>query len=191
MVTSTGNRGVVCATDSRATLIEDLQLTAGVGPCIDAIASGGPVLVPDLDEPDIVTERWPAFMEGPPGPGSGRSSRSRCASVPSPLVPSTFTATGPATSPPAAFRPAGGGRGRPRIAVPRHRRRRLRRRYGGHAAYQLQVHQATGMVRVQLGVTIEEAFLMLRARAFAAGRPVAEVASDVVERRLRFTTEDQ
>ena len=61
----------------------------------------------------------------------------------------------------------------------------------GHAAYQMQVHQATGMVQVQLGVTIEEAFLMLRAHAFAAGRPVAGVARDVVERRLRFSTEDQ
>jgi GAF domain len=37
----------------------------------------------------------------------------------------------------------------------------------GRAAYQMQVHQATGMVKVQAGVTIEEAFLMLRARPFA------------------------
>jgi AmiR/NasT family two-component response regulator len=55
----------------------------------------------------------------------------------------------------------------------------------------MQVHQATGMLKVQLGVTIEEAFLMLRAHAFAAGRPVAEVARDVVERSLRFSTEDR
>jgi hypothetical protein len=61
----------------------------------------------------------------------------------------------------------------------------------GHAAHQMHVHQATGMVKVQLGVTIEEAFLMLRAHAFAAGRPVAEVARDVIERRLRFSTEDR
>jgi AmiR/NasT family two-component response regulator len=47
------------------------------------------------------------------------------------------------------------------------------------------------MLKVQLGVTIEEAFLMLRAHAFAAGRPVAEVARDVVERSLRFSTEDR
>jgi hypothetical protein len=31
---------------------------------------------------------------------------------------------------------------------------------------------------------------MLRAHAFATGRPVAEVAKDVVERRLRFPVED-
>ena len=46
------------------------------------------------------------------------------------------------------------------------------------------------MVKVQAGVTIEEAFLMLRARAFAEGRPVADIAKDVVERRLRFPEED-
>jgi hypothetical protein len=59
------------------------------------------------------------------------------------------------------------------------------------SAFQLQVHQATGMVQIQLGVTTAEAFLMLRARAFALGRPIAEVATDVVARRLRFTAEDK
>ena len=54
------------------------------------------------------------------------------------------------------------------------------------AAYQLQVHQATGMVSVQAGVSIEDAFLMLRARAFSSDRLLAEVAHEVVERRLRF-----
>ena len=37
----------------------------------------------------------------------------------------------------------------------------------GRASYQLQVHQASGMVMIQAGVTIEEAFLLLRAHAFA------------------------
>ncbi len=44
---------------------------------------------------------------------------------------------------------------------------------------------------VRAGVTIEEAFLMLSAHAFASGRPIADVAKDVVERRLRLTMEDQ
>jgi len=61
----------------------------------------------------------------------------------------------------------------------------------GHAAHQMHVHQATCMVKVQLGVTIEEAFLVLRAHAFAAGPPVAEIAKDAIERRLRFSTEDR
>lgn len=48
------------------------------------------------------------------------------------------------------------------------------------------VHQATGMVSAQLGVGLSEALVRLRAHAFATGRPVAEVAGDVVERRLRL-----
>jgi AmiR/NasT family two-component response regulator len=52
------------------------------------------------------------------------------------------------------------------------------------------VHQATGMIQVQLGVTTDAAFLALRARAFSAGRSMAEVADEVVDRRLRFSPED-
>lgn len=49
-----------------------------------------------------------------------------------------------------------------------------------------QVHQAAGMVSVQLGVGVGDALARLRARAFALGRPIGEVAADVVARRLRF-----
>jgi AmiR/NasT family two-component response regulator len=47
------------------------------------------------------------------------------------------------------------------------------------------------MVKIQAGVTIDEAFLLLRAHAFATGRSVGEVAKDIVERRLRWPTEDR
>jgi hypothetical protein len=42
------------------------------------------------------------------------------------------------------------------------------------------------MVSVQLSVGIEDAHVALRARAFADGRPVGEVAADVVARQVRF-----
>ena len=58
------------------------------------------------------------------------------------------------------------------------------------STYHPQVHQATGMVQVQLGVTTEEAFALLRARAFATDRTLVQLASDVVARRIRFSTED-
>ena len=48
------------------------------------------------------------------------------------------------------------------------------------------VHQAAGMVAAQLEVALEEALVMLRARAYTQGRPVSDVAHEVVERRLRF-----
>jgi hypothetical protein len=48
------------------------------------------------------------------------------------------------------------------------------------------LYQATGMIVVQLDVCLEEAIAALRARAYAAGRPVEEVATEVVARRVRF-----
>jgi len=52
--------------------------------------------------------------------------------------------------------------------------------------HRLQVHQATGMVSVQLGVSLAEALLRLRAYAYAHERPLHEVTADVVARRLRL-----
>jgi AmiR/NasT family two-component response regulator len=48
------------------------------------------------------------------------------------------------------------------------------------------VHQAAGMVSVQLGVGVGEAFIRLRAYAFSNERPLTEVAESVVSRQLRF-----
>jgi hypothetical protein len=54
-----------------------------------------------------------------------------------------------------------------------------------------EVHQATGMVLAQLGVSADDAALLLRAHAFATGRSVRDVATDVVERRLDFSAQDR
>ncbi len=48
------------------------------------------------------------------------------------------------------------------------------------------VYQAAGMIAVQLGVGLEQAMALLRGRAYASGRAVQDVASDVVARRFRF-----
>ena len=64
MVTSSGHRGVVCATDDVSAKIEELQLSLGEGPCIDAAETGAPVLIPALGaSADVNVERWPTFME--------------------------------------------------------------------------------------------------------------------------------
>jgi GAF domain-containing protein len=49
-----------------------------------------------------------------------------------------------------------------------------------------EVHQATGMLTVQLGVTAAVALVRLRAYAFAQERRLSDVAGDVVARRLRL-----
>lgn len=46
------------------------------------------------------------------------------------------------------------------------------------------IYQAQGMVMVQLGVPADEALVRLRAFAFAHDRRLADVARDVIERRL-------
>jgi AmiR/NasT family two-component response regulator len=53
-------------------------------------------------------------------------------------------------------------------------------------ASRAEVHQATGMVSVQAGLDLADALAVLRAHAFTSGRPLNDVAGDVVARRLRF-----
>src|SRR4030095_7694090 len=54
-----GVRGVCAASDPGSERLEDLQFTLGEGPCIDALASRSPVLVPDLADGAMM--RWPAY----------------------------------------------------------------------------------------------------------------------------------
>lgn len=53
-----------------------------------------------------------------------------------------------------------------------------------------EIHQATGMVSVQLGADLATALLRLRARAFADHRLLSDLAADVVARSLRFRPDD-
>ena len=61
------------------------------------------------------------------------------------------------------------------------------RQWGGMWTNRAEVHQATGMILAQLEVPAHEAFVRLRAHAFATRRSLADVARDVVARRLGFT----
>jgi hypothetical protein len=54
------------------------------------------------------------------------------------------------------------------------------------ANFEFVVHQAAGMVAVQLDVSVAEALIRLRGYAFASDRQLAAVADDVVDRSLRF-----
>src|SRR6185437_3250024 len=195
MVTPTGHRGVVCATDDVSATIEDLQLTLGEGPCVDAAVTGTPVLLADLDRSsDVAVERWPAFMEGASGVGVkavfalplrvGAINvgvldlyRDRPGELSGDELPAALMAADAAALALLYLNADGADT--------------FTDDHDSRASYQLQVHQATGMVHVQAGVTIDQAFLMLRARAFAEGRSLAELAADVVARRLRFAMEDQ
>jgi len=54
------------------------------------------------------------------------------------------------------------------------------------ALHRAEIDQATGMLTVQLGVSAAEAFVRLRAYAYSEDRRLAEVAGDIVARRLRL-----
>jgi len=53
-----------------------------------------------------------------------------------------------------------------------------------------EVHQATGMLAAQLGTDCDHALVRLRGHAFSLGRPLLDVARDVLARRLRLDHND-
>jgi GAF domain-containing protein len=166
----------------------------GEGPCVDAARFGAPVMVPDLRTPDdIVVDRWPAFMEGAGAAGVRAvfAFPLRIGAINVGVLDAYRREPGPLHD------------GQLRAALLAADAAALALLHtdtanddlfaddtDARSTYQLQVHQATGIVQVQLGVPTEEAFLMLRARAFVLGRPLVEVATDVVAHRLRFSLED-
>jgi hypothetical protein len=54
-----------------------------------------------------------------------------------------------------------------------------------------EVHQATGMIVAQLGVSAHEAFVRMQGFAYSNGRMLSEVAQAVVRRQLRFEPEPE
>ena len=195
MVTKEGNHGIVWATDEASARIADLQLTLGIGPCVDAVATGAPVLVPDLAGADNVDlGRWPAFTASAASAGVRAvfafplqigavsvGALDLYRDEPGPLDSDTLSAALMASEVAALSLLDLGGDLTPAV------RDELR----SVSAFHLQVHQATGMVQVQLGVSTADALLALRARAFSTGQTLAALATDVVSRRVRFTEGDQ
>jgi hypothetical protein len=177
------------STDKLGERLAELEVTVGEGPCVDARQSGGPVLVADLDEP-ASQRRWPLFaplaVEAgagalfalPLGVGAIRVGVLALHRVLAGALPSAMLMDSLAFAELA-------------LRLLLDEQAGLPATNGGPAADGLplhspQVHQATGMISVQLDVGMQDAFARLRARAFADRRPLAEVAGDVVARRLRF-----
>jgi ANTAR domain/GAF domain len=184
-------RDTVHATDRVAGELEEWQLTFGQGPCLDTFTDGGPVLIADLGSPDCAA-RWPVFT--PAALDSGARAvfalplqvgairlgvldlyRSR----PGPLSPHELADA-------LAFADTAGMLLLDTAAGTQPDTADLAWQRDDPTAHQVQVHQATGMILVQLGISAEAAFARLRAYAFAEGRRLGDVARDVVERRLRF-----
>jgi len=169
-------------------LIEELQFTLGEGPCVDAYNQGRPVLEPDLADPE--EPRWLAFSPralaadaravfgfplqvGAVRLGALNLYRDR----PGPLsddqhadalvladVAAQFVLAKQANAP------------LDMVAT----------ELDAGANFHLAEHQASGMVAAQLGVSVAEALIRLRAHAFSHDVALTQVADEVVARRLRF-----
>src|ERR1700678_4123522 len=169
---------LMAVTDELSELLVELQLTLGEGPGLDIRASGGPVLASDLSELGAA-----AIFVFPLQVGAIRAGVMGLYRVrPGPLSTSQLgdalvfadTATlllldaqGQGLDDAAA---GSGPAGQP-ADLTRHR---------------AEIDQATGMLTEQLGVGIAEAFIRLRAYAYAHDRRLSELARDIVARRLRL-----
>jgi hypothetical protein len=184
-------RETVNATDPVATGLEELQLTLGQGPCVDTFAVGGPVLAFDLSAPEYLA-RWPAFTPAALGIGA-RAVFALPLQVgairlgvmdlyrvrPGGLTPHELAdALAYAETVCMLLLDAAAG-AQPDSAE-------LAWSRDDASSRDAVVHQATGMVLVQLGTSADAAFARLRAHAYAHDRRLSDVARDVVERRLRF-----
>jgi hypothetical protein len=167
------------ASDPWAAQLDEAQFTTGEGPGADAHRVGSPIFVPDVLA-DMA--RWPAFTDAAMAAGAG-------AIFAFPLHSGAIR-LGTLT----LYRRPTGGLARSESAdaavladYVTHAvlaDMALVELSGGewappHESYH-QVSVATGMLAARLHITLPQAFARLQARAFAEGRSLREVATDVV-----------
>jgi hypothetical protein len=180
-----GQRGTVCTSDAVMDRIEDLQFTTGVGPCVDAISLGAPVLASHLDA--STEARWPGFalearLAGaeaifalPLRMGAIRlGAMDLYRDAPGPLsseeLADALTIAETATLAVLSMHdvtPAGD----------------LDQEWWDLVSfYRVEIHQATGVLMDTLDLSAGEALARLRARAFASNVGVVELARSIVAR---------
>ncbi|MCO1654021.1 GAF and ANTAR domain-containing protein [Pseudonocardia humida] len=190
LLTATDARQTLWATDPVAEVLEDLQFTLNEGVCMDAARTGIPVLVPDLRH-HAETVRWPVFAV---------AVGERTAVAALFALPLQWGAVNLGVLDLYRFVPGGLSEAQYLDALAAADTAALMlldhrtdpgNRFGGfidHAlGHRAEVHQATGMVLVQLAVSAEDALARMRAHAFVHRRLLVDVARDVVARRLVFT----
>ena len=195
MMTAAGHRGTVCATDDVARQVEDLQFALGEGPCFDAFTGGGAVLLSDLKSvARSPGSRWPVFSDAVARAGVGALFAFPLLIGAIPLGALDLYRTAARELSSGDLRAAWGIADAAAEAL-------LDARSGtamdlapdvapAGASYRLEVHQATGMLSVQLDVDLEEALVRLRAYAYARDLDVAAVARRIVTRSLDLATEE-
>jgi hypothetical protein len=203
-MSSEGARDLVFASDATAATLEALQTDLGEGPAVDAGESVAPVLVTDLWDHGATTEqRWPFFVTAATAldvgslfafplrvggvvlgtfllhrrsTGSLRTDELGAALRASDAMTLALLDPGPHGEPafPDTF-PEQDARGHDSTS----------------SLASAAVHQATGMVMVQLDTSIRDSLAQMRARAFLENVPLQALAVDVVDGRRRFVKEER
>jgi GAF domain-containing protein len=188
LLTGDTQQGSVCSSNEVSALIEELQFTLGEGPCVDAHRDDRPVVEADLADPDM--PRWLAFA--PPAVAAGaravfgfpmRVGGVRLGALnlyrdrPGPMSDDQYAnslvlaeVAARAVLAMQAHAPPGA----------------LSTELEEGANFRFVVHQASGMVAAQLGVSVGEALARLRAYAFGNDVLLTEVAEAIVARTLRL-----
>jgi hypothetical protein len=188
LISGTEPAGMLAGVGRHASTVSGLQMELGEGPCLQACASGVPVFLPDMAARNA--NRWPAFAAAALAVG-GHAELS---------LPQTMGSGGIGTLDLCRDRP--GMLTKEQLAdalvtaeIARDAVLYQHSAPGGADLAELLdmgstdrivIHQATGMIAAQLNDTTSNALARLRAAAFASGRPMHEIAQDVVERRTRF-----
>ncbi len=187
LVDGDGHLSTMGVSDRSAARLEDLQFVLGEGPGLDAHRSGRPVLEPDLL--GAAGSRWTAY-----GPAAASEGIAAVFAFPLRIGDARLGAL-------TVYRRVRGSLEAERIesaveltqflsdslvsmqAIAADGTARGIDLAGGLRAG---VHQAAGMVSEQLDIAIGDALARLRAYAYAADRPIDDVARDVVDHRLRI-----
>lgn len=188
-----GGQSTMCSSDATAARLDELQFDLGEGPCWDAMISRRPVLHPDFRNGS--GETWPMFSHAVQGDPAASDVYAVYAF---PLFVGSLDIGAvdlySSSSIPLQSHDVTDATELATVAAWQVLRRILADTPTDDAAgpatfNRREVHQATGMVLAQLNISADEAALLLRAHAFSSGRSVAEVANDVVERRLNFAAD--
>lgn len=181
-------RGSMGGSDDAIRTVEELQFTLGEGPCVDTCRIGRPVLEPNLADPKVA--RWPEFA----GPAVDAGVQA-IFGFPLQIGVIRIGALDLYVDTPGGLRPQQFTDALVMADVVAHALLELQAGAEPGALSQgLQdgtnlrsvVHQASGMLSVQLDLSVGDALSRLRAYAYAENRPVNDVAQEIVDRRLRI-----
>jgi hypothetical protein len=173
----------VWASDAASRTVEDLQFALGEGPALDAFDGGAPALEPSL----AASSRWPFF-----GPQALAVGVEAVFSLPLQVGVICLGTVN-------LFRDSPGFLSRDELAdalvladvvtgdlIDLQAQGMLQWAPSDHLGQRARVHQATGMVSVQIGADMISALARIRAYAFANEISIFRVADMVLDRTLRL-----